>query len=92
MFNCVAANIREREAHDLMRVFRFPKDDMHQMEKQHRGSPPDALTMAVLKRWREEKGRVASPDELIRYVGLIDMPVVASKLKGMRVDSQIHRF
>ena len=37
MFNCVAANIREREAHDLMRVFRFPKDDMHQMEKQHRG-------------------------------------------------------
>lgn len=92
MFTCVAANLREREAHDLMRVFHFPKDVMTQMERSHRGSTPDALTMSVVERWQEEKGHAASPDELIRYVGLIDMPVVTSKLRTIRVDSQVHRL
>lgn len=92
MCDCVAANVREREAHDLMRVFHFSKDEMMALEKEHRTAPPEALTQKVLSIWRERRGRSATPDELIRYLKLIDMEAVSRKLTAIKVYSEVHRM
>lgn len=92
MCDCVAANVREREAHDLMRVFHFTKEEMINMEREHRAGPPEALTQSVLSRWQEKRGRSATPSEMIRYLKLIDMEAVACKLYAIKVDSEVHRI
>ena len=92
MFQLTAANVRERECHDLMRVFHFTKEEMKQLEKQYKNEPPEALTLVVLHQWREKKGRKASGDELMRYLKLIEMPVIASKVFALKIHAQTHRL
>lgn len=92
MCECVAANVREREAHDLMRVFHFSKEEMLSLEKEHRTAPPEALTQKVLSIWRERRTHSATPTELIRYLKLIDMEAVARKLIAIKVYSEVHQM
>ena len=92
MFQCVAANVRQRELHDLMRVFHFSKEEMSLIEKTYKNDPPDVMVLAALHKWRERRGRSANGDELVRYLRLIDMPVVASKVNCMKIYSLAHRL
>ena len=92
MFKLTAANVRERECHELMRVFRFTKEEMKQFEKQYQSEEPGILPLAVLHRWREMNGKLASGDELMRYLRLIDMPVIANKVYALKIHAQTHRL
>ena len=92
MFRCVAANVRQRELHDLMRVFHFSKDEMSVIEKAHKNDPPDVMVMVALRKWRGRRGRSANGEELVRYLRLIEMPVVAGKVNTIKVYSQAHRL
>ena len=92
MFQLTSANVRQRECHDLMRVLHFTKEEMKRLEKEYKNEPPEALTLETLHRWREMKGKLANGDELMRYLKLIEMPVIASKLFALKIHAQTHRL
>ena len=93
MFEVVKVALSKHELRYLQKKFKFPDEKIKELDDVYHGK--DKLQERIVASfvfWREFNGSLASLDELIRILHIVNMEDLSQKLKAMKLFSQVMKL